>query len=99
MQVIQQYNKEINTLSAKHKVNKLYLFGSLLTDKFKEQSDIDFLVDFKPIALLDYADNYFDFKFSLQDILSYPVDLIEEKALKNPYFIESLNKQKQLIYG
>ena len=99
MQVIQQYNKEINTLCAKHKVNKLYVFGSLLTDKFKEQSDIDFLVDFKPIALLDYANNYSDFKFSLQDILSYPVDLIEEKALKNPYFIESLNKQKQLIYG
>ena len=79
MQVIQQYNKEINSLCAKHKVNKLYVFCSLLTDKFNEQSDIDFLIDFKPLALLDYSDNYFDFKFSLQDILKYPVDLIEER--------------------
>jgi predicted nucleotidyltransferase len=99
MKVIEKYDKEITTICVKHKVNKLYVFGSLLTNKFNEHSDIDFVVDFEPIELLDYADNFFDFKFSLQDILKYPIDLIEEKALKNRYFIAALNKQKQLIYG
>ena len=46
----------------------------------------------------DYAGNYFDFKFLLQDLVKRPVDLLEEKALKNPYFKESVNKQRQLIY-
>ncbi|WPO77601.1 hypothetical protein [Flavobacterium sp. KACC 22761] len=48
---------------------------------------------------MDYADNYFDFKFSLEEIFKRPIDLLEEKAIKNPYFKENLNKQKQLIYG
>ena len=46
----------------------------------------------------DYADNYFDFKFSLQDILNRPVDLLEEQAIKNPYFKEELNKKKVIVY-
>jgi predicted nucleotidyltransferase len=70
-----------------------------LTDKFDKESDIDLIVDFTDVAVEDYADNYFDFKFSLQDIFKRPIDLLEEKALKNPYFIQSLNRQKQLVYG
>jgi hypothetical protein len=48
---------------------------------------------------LSYADNYFDFKFSLEAILKRPVDLLEEKAIRNPYFKESIDTQKKLIYG
>ncbi len=46
----------------------------------------------------DYADNYFDFKFSLQDILKRPIDLLEDKAIKNPYLKESIYKQRELVY-
>jgi predicted nucleotidyltransferase len=47
----------------------------------------------------DYADNYFDFKFSLQEIFKRPVDLLEEKAIKNPYFRQNVNnQQRQLVY-
>ena len=99
MNTLQKYSAEINNLCTLYKVNKLYVFGSVLTDKFNAASDIDLIVDFKPIDLLDYADNYFDFKFKLQEILHHPIDLLEEKALKNPYFIQSINQQKQLIYG
>jgi predicted nucleotidyltransferase len=49
--------------------------------------------------LADYADNYFDLKFSLQEILKRPVDLLEEKAIKNPYFKQVLNESKELVYG
>jgi predicted nucleotidyltransferase len=49
--------------------------------------------------LLDYADNYFDLKFSLEDTFKRSVDLLEEKAIKNPYFKKALDKNKQLIYG
>lgn len=77
----------------------MYAFGSVLTDKFSDESDIDLIVDFNPIQLLDYADNYFDLKFSLEDALNRRVDLLEAKAIKNPYFIKAIEKNKQLIYG
>ncbi|MBE2272897.1 MAG: nucleotidyltransferase domain-containing protein [Flavobacteriales bacterium] len=90
---------EIIKLCETHQVASLYVFGSVLSGKFNAESDIDFLVNFKEINLSDYADNYFNLKFSLEDLLKRNVDLLEEKALKNPYFIESINQQKELVYG
>jgi predicted nucleotidyltransferase len=98
MDTLSLYKKEINALCANHKVKSLYAFGSVLTPNFNTNSDIDLIVDFKEIDVKDYADNYFDFKFSLQDILNRPVDLLEEQAIKNPYFKEALNKKKVLVY-
>ncbi|SHE82123.1 hypothetical protein SAMN05444377_101341 [Flavobacterium fontis] len=89
----------IKLLCKTHNVKRLYAFGSILTDQFNEESDIDLIVDFNDIELLDYADNYFDLKFSLEDSLKRPIDLIEEKAIKNPYFKRAIEKNKQLIYG
>jgi len=75
------------------------MFGSIPGNNFNEKSDIDFVVKFKHIELLKYSDNYFDFKFSLEDLFNRPVDLLEESSIKNPYFLESLNESKKLIYG
>ena len=95
-----QHISQIKKLCEQHKVDKLYAFGSVLTDRFSGDSDVDFLYTFKSdIPLLEYADNYFDFKFSLEDILNRPVDLVAEKKLTNPYFIKEIEETKQLIYG
>ena len=98
MNTLSAYKNEINALCANHKVRSLYAFGSVLTPNFNTNSDIDLIVDFKEIDVKDYADNYFDFKFSLQDILNRPVDLLEEQAIKNPYFKEELNKKKVIVF-
>ncbi len=90
---------DIIALCKTHKVKSLYAFGSVLTDTFNGESDIDLIVDFSPIDADLYADNYFDFKFSLQDVLKRPVDLLEEKAIKNPYFRQTVNQQRQLVYA
>lgn len=70
------------------------MFGSVLRDSFNEGSDIDFIVDFLDISLEEYANNYFDLKFSLEELLKRKVDLLENKALRNPLFkgINRLNK-------
>ena len=99
MNLINQNIEDIFGLCKSHKVKSLYVFGSILTDKFKDESDIDLIVAFSDVDLLDYADNYFDLKFSLEDTLKRPVDLLEEQALKNPYFRSAVDKTKQLIYG
>jgi uncharacterized protein len=99
MTVLDTHIKDIRQLCSNHKVKELYAFGSVLSDQFNQNSDIDLLVNFEPIDVSQYADNYFDFKFSLQKILNRPIDLLEEKAIKNPYFRQSINQQRQLIYG
>ncbi len=99
MNTLSAYKNEINALCANHKVRSLYAFGSVLTPNFNTNSDIDLIVDFKEIDVNDYADNYFDFKFSLQDLFNRPVDLLEEQAIKNPYFKQVVNKTKELVYG
>lgn len=99
MNPIESHIEEIRQLCTHHKVNQLYAFGSVLTNQFNEDSDIDLVVDFAPMDVAAYADNYFDLKFSLQKILNRSVDLLEEKAIRNPIFRQQLNRQKRLIYG
>ena len=99
MNIINQNINLIQKLCQSHKVKSLYAFGSVLTDKFNDKSDIDLIVDFTNIELLDYADNYFDLKFSLEETFKRPVDLLEEKAIKNPYFRKSVEQNRKLIYG
>ena len=99
MDRIEKYKDAIVKLCKAHKVKSLYAFGSVLTDNFNNESDIDLIVEFTNMEVEDYADNYFDFKFSLQEILKRPVDLLEEKAIKNPYFLQNINQQRQLVYG
>lgn len=99
MHNLQTYKPAITKLCEIHKVKKLYAFGSVLTESFNIDSDIDLIVEFENIKLEEYADNYFDFKFSLQDILKRPIDLLEDQAIKNPYFRKSIDKKKQLVYG
>jgi predicted nucleotidyltransferase len=96
---LEKYLPDIQLLCKNHKVKSLYAFGSVLTDDFNPESDIDLIVDFSAMDVEDYADNYYDFKFSLQNILQRTIDLLEAKAIKNPYFLKSINEKKQLIYG
>jgi predicted nucleotidyltransferase len=51
------------------------------------------------LDVLDYGDNYYDLKFSLENIFNRSVDLLEEKAIKNPFFRKTINQKKQLIYA
>ncbi|KAA6346289.1 hypothetical protein EZS27_006167 [termite gut metagenome] len=90
---------KIASLCERYKVKKLYAFGSVLTDKFNNQSDIDLVVDFKEIDLKDYADNYFDLQYSLENVLGREVDLLEDKAIRNPILRKNIEISKQLIYG
>lgn len=98
-QIIEKHTNKISDLCENHKVKSLYAFGSVLTTNFNEESDIDFIVDFFPQDVLEYADNYYELKFALEEILRRKIDLLEEKAIKNPYFKQVVNENKQLIYG
>ena len=88
----------MNALCETHKVKELYLFGSILTDKFNETSDIDMLIQFTQIDLLEYFDNYMDLKEKLEQLFLRPVDLVENQAIRNPIFRKVIEREKQLVY-
>ena len=101
MNLISNKIHQISSLCKKHKVKTLAVFGSVLTDRFNDNSDVDFLVDWEPLDpnVFDYVTNYFDFKDSLEALFHRKVDLIEEKGMRNKYFIQNVNRTKYQIYG
>lgn len=99
MKIIEENIDVIKSLCENHGVSSLFVFGSILSDKFNNSSDIDFLVAFKGIDVFNYADNYFRLKESLESLLKRQIDLLEDNAIKNPYLRHSIDTSKQKIYG
>ena len=99
MNLLEKHIDAIQKLCKDHKVKQLYAFGSVLTNQFDKKSDVDLMVEFDPLDVSVYADNYYDLKFSLQDLLKRPIDLLEEKAVRNPFFRQHILQQRQLVYG
>lgn len=99
MNLIKQHSSKLISLCKKYKVSELYAFGSVLTDMFNKQSDIDFLVKFGDIELRNYFDNYMEFKESLESLFKRKVDLLEIQTLKNPILRRSIDRNKMKIYG
>ena len=99
MSFLQNYINQIRQLCEAHRVKALFAFGSVTTDRFSNNSDVDLVVDFEDLDPIDYADNYFDLKFCLQDLLKRPIDLLEGKALRNPFLIQKIENTKVPVYG
>ena len=90
---------QIRKLCIDHNVKTLYAFGSVASDGFNKDSDVDLLVSFNPMDYGDYADNYFLLADKFESLFNRPVDLVTEKSLSNPYFIDSVNRTKTMLYG
>ncbi|MFN5170292.1 MAG: nucleotidyltransferase family protein [Cyclobacteriaceae bacterium] len=90
----------IEKLFREHKVKRAFAFGSVCTDHFSDKSDIDLLISFQDdqIAMEDYADNYFDLVYKLEEILGREVDLITERTVKNQYFLNVVERTKTPIF-
>ena len=85
-------------LCKQHKVKELYIFGSILKEEFNDLSDVDFLVQFDDIDILDYFNNYMDFKENLESLFGRQIDLLENQAIRNPIFRKVLDRDKRLVY-
>ena len=99
MGLIETYKEQILLLCKNYKVKSLYSFGSVNSKLFTVNSDVDLMVDFNTTDPLEYTENYFELKFALEKILNRSIDLLENKAIKNPFLRESIDNSKVLIYG
>lgn len=98
--LLMQHRAELEALCRRHHVRRLELFGSAATDRYQPgESDLDFLVDFEPLPAGTYADTYFGLLETLQRLFDSPVDLVVASAIKNPYFRQSVDRTKALLYA
>ena len=98
MELIEKNRVIISYLCDNHKVKELFLFGSVLSENFNNSSDIDMLIQFSDVDLLDHFDNYMDLKEKFEQLLNRPVDLVEDHTIKNPVFRKIVDRDKFLIY-
>jgi predicted nucleotidyltransferase len=98
MNIVEKNINELIDLCKRHKVRELYMFGSILTNNFDKNSDIDLLVQFEKVDILEYFDNYMDFKEKLEVLLDRPVDLLENQAIRNPVFRKVIDRNKKIVY-
>ena len=98
MNIIENNIDSLIDLCKQHKVKELYIFGSILTSSFSKDSDIDMLVQFDNVDILEYADNYFDLKEELEKLFGRGIDLIENQAIRNPIFRKIVDRDKKIVY-
>lgn len=84
----------------KKHVLRLELFGSAASTRFDpDVSDIDFIVTFENLEPVSYVEAYFGIAEDLEELFKRPVDVIVESTLKNPYFIQEIQKIRTLVYA
>lgn len=98
-QILENKKEDLKTICQSLKVKRLFAFGSVVSGQFREDSDIDFLISFADnISIEEYTNNYFLLHYKLRDLFHRKIDIITERTLANPYFIDSINETKELIY-
>ena len=84
----------------RYHVQRLEVFGSATdSQRFSLDSALDFLVEFQPSPSCRYANAYFGLLEDLQVVFDRPVDLVSASAIENPYFRESVEETKELLYA
>lgn len=97
---IEERRADIVRLCSQFSARRLELFGSAAKSTFDpSRSDFDFLVEFAPSPQLTPFEQYFGFKESLEALLGRPVDLVMDGAPQNPYFMQTVNESRRLLYA
>jgi predicted nucleotidyltransferase len=97
---IATHEEKLRDLCCRFHVQRLEVFGSAARQDFDpEKSDFDFLVEFAPLSATAYADAFFGFKAALERLLGRPADLVVASAIRNPYFRQSIEQDKTLLYA
>ena len=90
----------LSILFKENNVEKAYAFGSIVTDNFNANSDVDFLIRFaENIDPIQKGEHWFTLYYTLQNLFKREIDLIREEDIKNPYLLKTINLNKALVYG
>lgn len=89
----------VRRVAAAHQVARLEAFGSAVTGRLHEASDVDLLVSFRPLPVLEHGNHYFGLKNDLEAVFGRRVDLLESDTVTNPYFLRAIESERVLLYA
>lgn len=90
--------RHIETFCRKWRIRELSLFGSALREDFRPDSDVDLLVVFEPNDGWDLWD-IIAMEFELRQLFDREIDLVEKRALKNPFRRFEILTTRQVLYA
>lgn len=97
---IAQHRLGISTICQRYRIIRLEVFGSAAraVDFNPATSDADFLVEFAPDAQTG-LNAFFGAKADLEKLLGRGVDLVEPGAVRNPYVLADINRNREAVYA
>ena len=97
---LEEKRNALGDLCRRFGVTRLEIFGSAaVAESDAPPRDLDFLVEFEPESPMGPFRQYFDFLEELERLFGRHVDLVEERAMKNPYFIREVARTRKLLYA
>lgn len=97
--LIDEHRAELNELCRRHHVKTLELFGSAADGTFDpNRSDLDFLIEFSATATGRFH-LFFELQRQLEALFGRKVDLVMPSAITNPYLLNAINEQRQVLYA
>jgi hypothetical protein len=98
--LIESKSDQIRSLCHRFGVKRLEVFGSATDGSFDPaHSDLDFLVEFRPLQEMNAFHQFFGLQIALAELFARKVDLVDSTAMRNPYFIDSVNQSRTLLYA
>lgn len=98
--IIAQHQPQLADICRRFRVARLEVFGSAVRGDFDAQrSDLDFVVEFGEVPATERFHAFFALQRALTELFGRPVDLVEDGAPRNPYFIRRLNESRRVVYA
>lgn len=96
---ILEHRQELEVLCRRFHVARIEIFGSAAAqNSARDVADLDFLVEFKGDDSISLADQYFGLLRALQELFGRDIDLLTPRSLRNPHFIQQVERTKRLLY-
>jgi predicted nucleotidyltransferase len=100
LKLIEDKIEQLQEICRKNAVAELYVFGSVLTNEFSEESDLDFAYVLKDdLSPIEYGDNFFTLLEDLENLFDRKIDLVSYRIVKNPIFKQELDRTKKSLYA
>ena len=100
IELLEKNRRAIEDVCSRFGVARLEVFGSALRgDLHSAESDLDLLVEFKPMESYARVEAYFGMRDELRALLKREIDLVMVGAVKNLYISREIERTKQLLYA
>src|SRR5436190_18557810 len=98
--LIDSKRTQLEELCRRYHVQTLELFGSAAGGRFDPKtSDLDFLVEYQDVPEGKTAGSYFGLLAELRELFGREIDLVEKAAIRNPYFLRAIARQRLVVYA